>query len=200
MNPSVISFIENLNPLFVLIISIIFLKEKISLLEVVGGFITLSGVLLLTFSYIEGKLYLIFLTVFDIFIYSVNATVIRSQRKKISPIYLATLRIYTIFIFFAIESLLRSNITIPDGKTLLLLVAGGTVGPFMGMYLYFKSLQYLKVSTVSFINRIKPFLVFLGTGLLLGYETGGKILLSGILIVVGSIILIVGGKNQLKTE
>ncbi len=201
MNPAVISFIENLNPLFVLIISILFLKEKMNKIELLGGLISLSGIILLTFSYINGSLFLILLSVLDIFVYAVNATVIRWYREKFTSICLASLRIYTIFFAFFIIDLFKKGIFVPNGKYLFLLLIGGTVGPFLGMFSYFKSLQYLKASTVSFINRLKPFLVFFGASFILGYEMSKKSFISGVLIVLGTALLIKGReKYQVKTE
>ncbi len=201
MNPSVISFIENLNPLFVFVISVVFLNEKMNKIELSGGMISLSGIMLLTFSYLNGNILLIILSIFDIFIYAVNLTVIRWYRENFTSFCLASLRIYTIFFAFFLIGFLRKEVFLPNIKTFILLFIGGTVGPFLGMFSYFKSLQYLKASTVSFFNRLKPFLVFLGSSLILGYELGSRVLMAGILIVFGTGLLIRGGKKyQVKTE
>lgn len=192
-NPAIVSFIENIGPIYVLILGYIFLKERFTKWEIIGMIITISGAIVLNYNksftwqefFFEGA-GVVFLSSF---ISSVGIVLAKSKIKEIHPWLLSINRILFIFTGFLILFLLsKESIHIPRSAFFNILV-GSLLGPFLAVIVGYYALKYLKVSKISVIGTSKSFLILLASFFFFGVMPHSFQIAGGILMIVGVIMI-----------
>ena len=170
---SISSILMNSNPIFVFLISLIFLKEKFSTIKLIGiiaGFIGCSFV-------IKGDFYIFTLrnislsTIYSIFsaiswaIYTILGEKPTKKYGAIETTFIASL-IGSIFLFLTCL-LLKLNIW---GRNLTGFLSGiylGIIPTGIGFTLWFKALNYIKPSSLAPFQYLTPLITLLLSTLLL---------------------------------
>jgi uncharacterized membrane protein len=101
-NPTVVSFLVNINPIFVVVLGILILKERFNTIEFLGMAITLAGAVIISMIgvtdtgsfFVDGAQYVVFSAVF----YSLSILIAKNQIKSVDASYLAISRITLLFI------------------------------------------------------------------------------------------------------
>jgi len=190
INPSVVSFLGSISPLFVAIVAFFMIKERLSKKEIFGGIISIIGVSIITYASPEMSLKYIILTFLMIFMYSFNNVVVKKKVKDIPAILVTILRIQFLFLSYSLYMFSISGLRFPKSNELVLLVAGSLFGPILGMTFLFLALKHIKSTHVSLIKNTQPFMVailssfFLKTHLTSIQFIAGTIIIFGISIVV----------------
>jgi drug/metabolite transporter (DMT)-like permease len=103
-NPSVVAFMGNLGPVFVLILGFFILKERFNRWEVAGILITLSAAFMLSYNskwihfnemFIDGSLYVLLFTS----LFAVSSILMKLNVIKFSPVILSLNRIIFLLTF-----------------------------------------------------------------------------------------------------
>ncbi|MEN8153489.1 MAG: DMT family transporter [Acidobacteriota bacterium] len=198
VNPSIVSFVGSITPLFVAIIAFFYINEKLSLREITGGIISVSGVILITYVSpdIPVKYTLLILSV--VVVYSFNNVLIKKKTKDIPPILITLVRIFFLFLTFLAYKISSGLIRLPNQNELFFLFLGSLLGPILGMFALFSSLKFIKSTQVSLIKNSQPFLVVLFSYFFLKTTITNEQLLAGTLIIIGISLMISDKRLNLR--
>ena len=200
-NPAVVSFLANINPLFVITMGILFLRERLNTLEIIGMSITLIGTVIISLKgsanidsiFIPGVQYVLL----SGFIYSIATVIAKKQIKFIDASFLALSRILLLFIFsMGAMIVLELPVSIPI-SALKNIAIGSVLGPFLTATLGYMSLKYIEVSKASMVRSVRSLFVLAGAYIYFGnFPTYWQII--GGIITISGVILISLGKIKLK--
>ncbi len=195
-NPSIIAFLNNLAPVFVIILAVIFLGERIAAADFLAFAITLGGAVLITGEALL-KPTLLFRSgsgfiLISAMLYAVS-TVSMKRNVGILDASLVTFN-RSVLMFFAswIGFMVQGgSLQIRPGLWPLL-VPGSVMGPFLTVFLTYSALRYIDASRVSVISTGRMFFVLIGTWLVFGVLPALHQVWGGIMIVVGIWMLTLG--------
>ncbi len=191
MNPSILSFIGNLSPVFVAFWAFLILKEKLRPLEIIGGLVAIIGVLIITGASPRGEVLKILIVVAITLMFSFNTVLVRKNVRNIPPFFIVSFRVYALFTLFAIYSILKAGFRFPAGESIPFIISGATLGPIIATFSLFQALRYLKAADVSIIKSIQPLLVLLGSYVFLHKVVTVRQFIGGVLIIIGVNIVII---------
>lgn len=192
-NPAIVSFIGNVNPVFVILLSFIFLRERFNIPELTGMALALLGAFIISYQgsnvlenlFIEGTGYVIL----SGFIYSFSAIIAKQNVHKLGPSIMALSRTFQLFLFsIVVLWYLGQSIHIPS-KALLNIILGSGLGPFLATLAGYQALKYIEASRISVLGSSKGLFVLLGAYFYFGtfpqaYQIwGGLISISGVLLI-----------------
>lgn len=191
-NPTIPSLIRNIEPVLIVILSIIVLKEKFNTIEKLGVAITILGTILVAYNknslddfFVSGVEFIILSSIFYATrtIWSKKVihyhTALSLNRNKITFLFVTAL-------FAAIIS--KQNLII-NSNALLNIAIGSLIGPFFTSYAQFISLKYIDASRATMIQSATGFVTmiiayFYFNSLPHGYQIiGGLISIIGLLLV-----------------
>ncbi|MCK5220788.1 MAG: DMT family transporter [Candidatus Aminicenantes bacterium] len=190
INPAVVSFLGSITPLVVAVIAYFYIDEKLSPTEILGGFISVSGVVLITYVSPDIGIKYTLLVLLIVLIYSFNNVLIKKKTEDVPPILITLVRIFFLFITYIIYNLSIGGLRLPESNELIYLIAGSLLGPIFGMFFLFTALKHIKSTQVSFIKNSQPFLVvvfsyiFLGTGVTISQLGAGSLIIIGISLMI----------------
>lgn len=201
-NPAIVSFLANINPLYVTTLGIIFLKERFNKIEFTGMAILLLGALVIS---IKGSETLVGLFIPGVeyvlisgFLFSIAQIVAKKQILHIDTSILALSRILLLFVF-SLSSLIILDIDIVIPESALKNIAIGSVlGPFLTSTLGYMALKYIEVSKASMVRSVRSLFVLVGAYIYFGtFPEVGQII-GGLLTIIG-IVLLSFGKLKLSS-
>ena len=192
-NPTVVSFLANINPLFVVTMGVLFLKERLNRLEILGILIIFIGVTIISVKgtgnigsfFIPGIQYILL----SGFIYSIATVIAKKQIKFVDASFMALSRLLLLFVFSigAIIVLeLPTNIPLSALKNIAI---GSILGPFLTATLGYMALKYIEVSKASMVQSVRSLFVLVGAYIYFGnfptywQITGGTITIIGIILI-----------------
>jgi len=201
-NPSVVAFMGNITPVFVILLGVIILKERFNKLEVLGIIITLAAAFLLSYNpkwikldefFVDGSLYVLLFAVFG----ATSAILMKLNVVKFSPILLAINRILFLF-FFAFLMMKIQNLSFHISHTALKnVLIGAFLGPFLTATVGLYAIKYIEVSRKAILSSTKGLFVLIGSYLYFKKIPSNLQVFGGILSIIG-VILIITGKQLLK--
>lgn len=192
-NPAVVSFLANINPLFVTVLGIIFLKERFNNTEFAGMAILLLGAIIISIKgsenvdtiLVPGVQYVLLSGL----LFSIATVIAKKQIKYIDASFLALSRIILLFIF-SIGSLLVLELAVVIPISAFTNIAIGSIlGPFLTATLGYLALKYIEVSKASMVRSVRSLFVLTGAFIYFGdWPTywqiiGGLITISGVIII-----------------
>ncbi len=200
MNPAVISFVSNLSPVAVAAWGFIILREKLTRMEIVGGLVAISGVLIISNASPRGDLLKILVIVLMVIMFSFNTILIRIKvQGEIPPIFIVSLRTYALFTVYAIYHIVKNRgIVLPNPHAVPYILMGALVGPIGATFAVIQALKYLKAADVSIIKSVQPLLVTLESLLFLNRSPTKEQFIGGFLIIVGVNIVILSNREAIK--
>jgi len=201
-NPTIVSFIGNISPVFVITLSFIILRERFSTLEFFGMLLALSGAFVISYKgntsfkdmFIDGAQYVFYSSLLT----AVNSVVVKKNIKKIHPIIFTISRSFFLLIFsimalnFVGESLVIST------KALRNIFIGSLLGPFLTVIAGYLALQYIPLSRKAIITSTKGLFVLLGSYLYFNQFPPAITLIGGLVTIVGLLLIAYGKLNSQK--
>ncbi len=202
-NPAVVSFIGNISPVFVITLSIIFLKESFNGIEVIGMLIAVIGAFIISYNgktnlenmFIDGSQYILISSMF----FSINAVVIKKNIKNVPPIALAVNRSLYLFIFSNIALFYTHSSLSISSTALKNIFIGSILGPFLTVIAGYLALQYIPLSRKAIVGSTKGLFVLIGAYIYFGHLPRPIAILGGGFTIVG-VLLIAFGKMRLKNK
>lgn len=202
-NPSIVSFIGNLSPAFIITLSFLLLKERFNKLEFFGILMALAGAFIISYKgnanidemFIDGAQYVLITSILGAF----NAVITKKNIKNIPPILLALNRT-TFLLFFSVLalSLSVSTVAIPF-SALKNIFIGSILGPFLTVIAGYLSIQYIPLSVKAIIGSTRGLFVLVGSYLYFGNFPRSIAVLGGIVTIIG-VLLIAVGKMQFQKK
>lgn len=199
-NPSVTSFLTNLTPILVVLMSFIFLKERFSKYELAGILFTISGAFII--SYLGNKGLGSFLMFGSIYVYLNSITqasvmiLVKKNITNLSPKLLTLNRTIFIFFFSVIFVIFTRQSLSISLKTFIALVIGSFLGPFLTTISAYNALKYLEAYKQSLINSSKSLFVLLGSFLIFGKLPMNFQIIGGVFTIIGVILVSLGSKQK----
>lgn len=196
-NPALVSFMTNISPVYALLLGFFFLKERMSISEIAGIFITLAGAVMIgynpnfelrSFFFTGAGLILV-----SSFISQGGKALLKTRIKNYHAIVLSINRL----VFLLAFSIIFVNIegySIDIGvENTVLIGFGALLGPLLSAYAGFNALARLKVATYSILSTSRSFFVMIASFLVLN-NMPDRIQIIGGLLTVGGVILISAAK------
>lgn len=202
-NPSIVSFIGNIAPAFVITLSVFLLHERFNKLEVLGVLLALAGAFIISYKgnsdlsnmFIDGAQYVLYGSIIG----SINAVVVKKNIKSIPPIVLTLSRTCFLLFFSIIALLLTQEAFAIPNTALKNIVIGSILGPFLTVIAGYLSLQYIPLSRKAIIGSTKGLFVLLGSYMYFGNFPKTIAIVGGLVTIVG-VLLIAFGKMKLQKK
>lgn len=202
-NPSIVSFIGNISPAFVITLSVLLLKEKFNKLEILGVFLALSGAFIISYKgnqnlsdmFLNGAQYVLFGSIIG----AVNMVVIKKNIKNIPPIILTLSRTSFLLLFSLIALIVSHQSIVIPSTALKNIFIGSILGPFLTVIAGYLAIQYIPLSRKAIIGSTKGLFVLIGSYIYFGNFPNATALLGGFVTIIG-VLLISFGKMKLKNN
>ncbi len=196
-NPSIVSFLANTSPIFVIFIGFVFLKIRYNLLALSGISVTLIGVALINYNDTISDL-ASFATpaslaalIFALF-YGVSLVLARSEIKTIPSTMITVCRSLFLFLAFGLYNLFLGELPHYTSDSLFYISIGSIFGPFLGVTLTFASLKYVDASITTLICTSRSFFIVLGAYIFMNILPSNYQLIGGISIILGIVLITIG--------
>ena len=192
-DPSVTSFLGNLFPVFLTTLSIIFLKDRFTLLEALGGLLAIAGAFVISYT---GDLnwYKIFIpgtgmVVLNTFLAATFSVIVKKNVQKASPEVFnlnSSTWIFISFLGYFLWSGQSAQIPLNAVRNIAL---GAFFGAFFGLLSFYYSYRYIEASRSSIVQSLKGIFVmiiaffFFGSFPLAIQLWGGGITIGGVIVM-----------------
>jgi drug/metabolite transporter (DMT)-like permease len=203
-NPSIPSFLRNMEYIFITLIGVILLKERFRGFEIAGVILTLSGALVVSYhrggtlsSYLTGSsgLMLVCTT-----IYAIRTTLAKKFIHQVNPTMMAINRAIWLFLLaFIILLTLGQSIAIPRSAFLNILV-GSFLGPFLTSIGQYSALKYIEASRAAIIQSTTALFTVIGVFLYFGMLPMAYQLVGGVISIGGVILILQGERRKAREE
>lgn len=192
-NPAMVSFMTNISPVYALLLGWIFLRERMSLSEIAGIAITLSGALLIGYQSdfsLNGFLFSgAGLILISSLISQVGKTILKTKIKDYHAIVLSLNRIVFLLSFSILLTIYEGYSLDIGWKKIMLIAAGALLGPVLSAYAGYNALARLKVATYSILSTTRSFFVMIGAYFVLSQTPGDLQIAGGLLTVAGVFVM-----------
>ena len=201
-NPTTISFLSNLTPIFVTLLGIRFLGERFNLVEAVGIILTIAGAILITYTrdtsirefFGAGSGWILVSSVFS----SISIVTAKSRIRDIHPGILTLNRVVFLFVFALGAMLLRQESFAISGRATMNLMIGSLLGPFLTGLAQYSALRYIEASRTMIIQATRSLFVLVGSMIYLSILPEILQLIGGLITIAGVIIMTWGKMRQNK--
>ncbi len=203
-NPAVVSFLADVNPLFVALLGFLFLKERFRPKELIGMMLTLIGAIIISYKkdstisslFISGSEYIIL----SAFIYAIGTIIAKKNINKIPPIILSINRVLFLFVLSVILIISLGQSLIIPWHVLLNLFIGSLLGPFLTGLANYTSLQYIEASKSTIIRSSRSLFVLIGAYLYFNILPYNYQLIGGLFTIGGVILISISKKIPQKRK
>ncbi len=204
-NPTIVSFLANTSPVFVIILGFIFLKEQYSYTEIFGILITLLGVGLINVN--ESGFQLKELSspaslatfTFALF-YGISLVLAKTKVGVLPSSMITQYRNAALWLGFIAFNLYTTKLPTYSPESVGYIIIGSLFGPFLGTILTFSALKYLEASKVTLIITSRSFFIILGSFILLGILPSQIQFIGGVLTIAGIFVISISGMKKNKTN
>ena len=202
-NPTTISFLSNLTPIFVTILGIRFLGERFNGVEAIGIILTIGGVILITYTrdtsiaefFGKGSGWILVSSIFS----SISIITAKSRIKDIHPGILTLNRVVFLFTFAVAAMILRRESFAISGTATLNMAIGSLLGPFLTGLAQYSALKYIEASRTMIIQATRSLFVLVGAMIYLSILPEMLQLIGGLVTIVG-VIVMTWGKMKFKKK
>lgn len=200
-NPTTISFLSNLTPIFVTILGIRFLGERFNGVEAIGIILTIGGVILITYTrdttirefFGKGSGWILVSSVFS----SISIVTAKSRIRDIHPGILTLNRVVFIFVFALGAMIVRQESFVISGRSAFNMAIGSMVGPFLTGFAQYSALKYIEASRTMIIQATRSLFVLVGSMIYLSILPQTLQLIGGLITIIG-VIVMTWGKMKFK--
>ncbi len=201
-NPTIVSFLGNISPVFMIVLSFFFLKERFSVLEFIGMILVLFGAFVISYKgdlrfqdmFINGTQDVLLYSLFS----AVNYVVVKNNITKIHPILLTISRCVFILIFSLMALLYFNDSLIISETAFINIFIGSLLGPFLTVIAGYLALQYITSSHRAIISSTRGVFVLLGSYLYFGQFPRVIALIGGAITIIGVITIAYGSIGTKK--
>ncbi len=200
-NPTVISFLWNLTPIFVTILGIRFLGERFNQVEALGIILTIAGVILITYTremtlrefFGKGTGWILLSSVFG----SVSIVTAKSRIRDIHPGILTLNRVIFLFAFALAAMLFRQESFVIPGRAAFNMAVGSLLGPFLTGFAQYSALKYIEASRTMIIQSTRSLFVLVGAMIYLSILPDMLQLIGGLITILG-VVVMTWGKMMIR--
>ncbi|OFY54399.1 MAG: hypothetical protein A2X22_09810 [Bacteroidetes bacterium GWF2_49_14] len=199
-NPSIPSFLRNMEYIFITLLGVILLKERFRGLEIAGVALTITGAFVISYhrggtlsSYLTGSSGLMLLCTS---IYAIRTILAKKFIHRITPATMAINRAVWLFLLAAILLVsFGESIRIPN-SAMLNIAVGSFLGPLLTSIGQYSALKYIEASRAAIIQSSTALFTVLGVFLYFGKLPMGYQFVGGLITIGGVMMLLKGKKNK----
>ena len=200
-NPTIVSFLGNVNPLIVAVLGFFILHERYNRPEIFGIFLIIIGAFIISYKggdqisnmFIGGTEYVILSGIF----FGISAIVIKLNVKRIKPSMLALSRTVFIFVFSFAMLMINDRGFNVSQPALFNIFIGSILGPFLTVVAGYQSYKYIEVGRKSILGSTKGIFVLIGSYIYLDKIPEFYQIIGGIISIIG-VVFISLGKIRMK--
>lgn len=196
LDSAITGMVNSQTPVFVLLIGVIFYKQRITLSMVIGLLLALSGTALLIFVGSEGNHsfnYFALFIVLATLLYGINVNILKFNMAELNPIAIASISLFSVGPLAAIQLFFFSDFTtrLASGNGALLAVfylsVLGIVGTSIALILFNKLLKNATPLFTSSVTYLIPIVAVIwglidGEHLLFSHYLGMGIIIFGVFL------------------
>lgn len=202
-DPAIMSFLQNLVPLFVILMGVSILGERFTVLQFAGMLITLAGAVVTSFTgdisgkgfFVPGTGLMLASTVF----LATTMIITKKYIKNLDPGLLAINRSVYLFLTAFVLMLARGESFALSGTALFNVSFGSLIGPFLTAFSMYSALRFIEASKSTIIQSSKGIFVTIGAWMYFKTIPESFQVVGGIITIIGVIILI-SAKDYQKKE
>ncbi|RXQ96487.1 hypothetical protein EO244_02325 [Ancylomarina salipaludis] len=193
-NPTIVSFLANTSPVFVIIISIIFLKERFTLLEFLGISLTILGVILINYTDTGFRIELltqpesIATFIFALF-YGISLILARSEIRTLPSTLITLYRNFALLGGFLLYNIYLFEIPQYTNLSILYISIGSLLGPFLGTILTYISLNYIEASKLTIVLSNRSFFIIIGSFFVMNMLPTQNQFIGGLTTILGTLVI-----------
>jgi len=198
-NPSVPSFLRNLEYLFVALLGIILLSERFGNYARVGALLTIAGAFIISSRFTSLSSLLTGasgLMLVSTSFFAVRTTLAKKHIREISPVVLAINRAVFLLLFALIFMFSESRSFKVPFSALTWIIAGAFIGPFLTSIFQYSALRYIEASRAAIVQSSTGLFVLIGAFLIFGNFPATIQIFGGILTMAGVVLLMIGSGNE----
>ena len=193
-NPSVPSFLRNLEYLFITLLGVAMLGERFNKWTGTGAVLILAGSFIISCrSGLSGfmtntALLMLVTTVF----FAIRTITVKKHIGEISPVVLAINRSVFLFLVAVIFILITGETLLIPRSAVFNILAGSFVGPFLTSIFQYSALRYIPASRAAIVQSTTGLFVLIGAVLMFGtlpnevQIAGGMVTIAGVALMMRS--------------
>jgi drug/metabolite transporter (DMT)-like permease len=202
-NPAVVSFIGNVNPVFVTVLGFIFLRERFNKWELIGIMLALIGAFTISYTgntefkaiFIDGTEYMLLSGL----IYSFSTILAKKNVEKLGPSIMALSRTFQLLLYSLVAIILVGESLSISKMAFWNIFIGSGLGPFLSSLAAYQSMKYLEASRISILGSSKGLFVMFGAFLYFNTLPEKHQIIGGLISITG-VLLITLGKLMLRRK
>lgn len=195
MDPSLAAFVNRFEVPVAIALGIIFLKERLTRLELLGMALSFAGIvvmrLTLRIEYTDGFWLVLLGSVF----FGVTEFISKMAVRYVEPVVLTYIRNIFLAILFWIAFVASGQSFEGLEKVWPGVIALGILGPIISRVSYLSALKRVALTRVAVISQIQPVFVILIALAVLGQIPTFREVTGGILLIAGCLIMILSRPN-----
>ncbi|MBI4014465.1 MAG: DMT family transporter [Candidatus Aenigmarchaeota archaeon] len=168
VGPSLLGFLMKFSTVAIIALSILFLKERFTKIEALGGAVAFAGAVIISYGTGEALLAGVLLALTSCLFFALSQLVAKSYVSRVPPMEMNTIRLLFMLVFVSALGIATNTLVPPPIEALPFLVVAGLTGPFLSFYLYFKALKTVELSKVALISSIEPLAILIASYIVLG--------------------------------
>jgi drug/metabolite transporter (DMT)-like permease len=191
-NPALVSFFGRLRTVYVVLLGVFYLGERLNRLEWMGAVVTVLGTLLVAYRGGAVLNFVFVLALIENLLMAVATIMAKSAVRHVPPLVLVGYRGVLISLAVLLYATATGQWQWVSGRTWVVMATGALAGPFLGHVMYYAALAHMDAGKVAVVTALQPVFVATYTALLFGdlptfqQSLGGALTIAGVIIVFGA--------------
>ena len=189
IDPGTAAMLAQTATIFALALSVIWLREHLSSVEILGAILALVGVFIISFQpgdYLRlGSLMILA----SAFMYALHAAIVKRHGGDMEFSNFFLWRVVSTTAFLLLFTTARGPWVWPGREAWIIIIVAGTVDVVISRVLYYLALRRLKMSIHTIILTLSPVLTVLWSVLLFSERPSMQALLGGVAVILGVVIV-----------
>ena len=189
LGPSLTVFITRFEVLFVILLGVVFLKEKFYMSEWIGITVAVTGVLAISYTPGIALRAGIFIALLSALFASIASLLAKIVVKHLHASVLVLVRVFFCFIFLAFHAVIFNKLEPVPPSVLYALVLGPLFSGIFGFYFMFKAYNLIELSRATTIKTFEPvnvlilMMIFFKEIPTITHLTGGFLIIAGVVLL-----------------
>lgn len=199
-NPAIVSFFGRLRTVYVVLLGVVLLGERLGRQEWIGAAVTVLGTALIAYQGGEVLSLVLLLAVLGNLLFAIATVMAKFAVRHIPPITLVGYRGLLISVLILVYALIAGQWQTVTWHTLFVMAAGALGGPFLGHVMYYAALERVGAGRVAIITALQPVFVTLYTALVFGTLPTTQQALGGALTIGGVVLVFAARLRQPRAD
>ncbi len=192
-NPTIPAMVRNLEPVLIVFLALLILKEKYNFKEIMGVIITILGTIVISYNtnttidsfFIPGIEFMVIACVF----YAIRTIWSKMVIHHFTALALNLNKIGFLFLVSFIAVVISKSTLIISNVAFWNILIGSILGPFMTSFLQFLSFKYIDASRATLIQSLTGFITLILAYFYFGTLPFAYQIFGGILTIIGLIMI-----------